>query len=142
VIVPSLISGLTQQPGERLPTGGRWGGLLPLALGVPLLFWTIWSFASEGRGTLAPWDPPRKLVTGGAFRFSRNPMYIAVFLILLGEAVLLASWGIAAWLAFSAIIIQARVILSEEPVLRRAFPEEYDTYRARVPRWLLRFPWR
>ena len=64
-----------------------WLGLLPLTIGAVLLLWTVRDFYVVGRGTLAPWSPPRELVVIGLYRFSRNPMYVAVVLVLIGWAV-------------------------------------------------------
>jgi hypothetical protein len=72
--------------------GLHWLALVPLAAGVTLLIWCARAFLLSGEGTLAPWDPPRHLVTTGPYAVSRNPMYVAVFLILIGWAIAFASW--------------------------------------------------
>jgi len=124
-------------------------GALPLLLGailacagVALMYRTIALFAREGEGTLAPWDPTRRLVVRGPYRFVRNPMITGVLCVLLGEAALFGSTGIlalaAAFLAVNAVWFP----LVEEPALRRRFGAEYDTYSRNVPRWLpRRTPW-
>jgi protein-S-isoprenylcysteine O-methyltransferase Ste14 len=115
--------------------------LLPAAilicLGTALLLWCVREFYVAGRGTLAPWDPPRQLVTGGPYRISRNPMYLGVDTILLGWCTL---WGLRTLLIYTGLFVigfHVRVLLFEEPWARRQFGAEWDAYRARVPRWLI-----
>ena len=113
----------------------RWG-LVPRALGLLVLALTVREFYVAGRGTLAPWSPPVTLVTSGLYRFSRNPMYVGVLLILAGWAVLFWSPALAIYAAFVAMAVHLRVLLHEEPFLARTQPEAWTAYRARVPRWL------
>jgi protein-S-isoprenylcysteine O-methyltransferase Ste14 len=99
-------------------------------------------FAQTGEGTLAPWDPPRRLVVRGPYRHMRHPMISGVACILAGEAALLGSPPLAVWsgafLALNAIYLP----LVEEPRLVRRFGEDYERYRAHVPRWFPRLkPW-
>jgi protein-S-isoprenylcysteine O-methyltransferase Ste14 len=113
------------------------GAAALLASGVTLLLWSVREFYIAGRGTLAPWAPPEHLVTSGPYRFSRNPMYVAVFVILLGWWVL---WARTVLLVYAVVVLcasHARVILAEEPWAVRRFGAEWQHYRARVPRWLL-----
>jgi protein-S-isoprenylcysteine O-methyltransferase Ste14 len=114
-------------------------GLVPLALGAACLVWCVRDFLVSGRGTLAPWDPPRKMVVVGLYRFVRNPMYLAVLTIVLGWALCFGSGWLALYLAVLAAGFHLRVTLSEEPWLRRQFGAEADRYLAEVPRWLPRF---
>ena len=100
------------------------------------LLWCVWSFYTQGRGTLAPWSPPRTLVTSGLYRYSRNPMYVGVLLILAGWAVGFRSWPLALYAAGVAVAVHLRVILHEEPFLARAHGDAWTAYRARVRRWL------
>jgi protein-S-isoprenylcysteine O-methyltransferase Ste14 len=107
-----------------------------LAVGSLLLLWCVREFYLAGKGTLAPWSPPRHLVVSGLYSVSRNPMYIAVVLILGGWAVgfhsrALMIYAIAVMLAF-----HLRVVVGEEPWLARRYGEEWVRYRASVPRWL------
>ena len=111
-------------------------GLMPLALGLLVLVLTVREFYVAGRGTLAPWSPPVRLVTSGLYRFSRNPMYVGVLLILCGWAVGLWSWTLAAYAAGMAIVFHVRVLLNEEPFLERTHGDAWIAYRARVGRWL------
>jgi protein-S-isoprenylcysteine O-methyltransferase Ste14 len=131
ILVPSRIVGAVVAP-----SGLAWLGLLPLAFGLALFSWSVWDFARRGRGTLAPWDAPRALVATGPYRVVRNPMYVAVVSILLGEAVLLAAPAILVWLAVFLVTAHTFVVVWEEPSLERTFGESYRAYRARVWRWL------
>jgi protein-S-isoprenylcysteine O-methyltransferase Ste14 len=117
-------------------------GLLFSLTGLVLLGQTIRLFAEVGQGTLAPWDPPRRLVTRGVYRYVRNPMISGVLAILLGEALLCGAWAILAWFGLVLAINTAYFKLSEEPGLVRRFGEEYLRYRRNVPMWLPRLtPW-
>lgn len=111
-------------------------GVVPFAAGVVLLLWCVSEFYVAGKGTLAPWDPPRHLVVSGPYRVSRNPMYIGVTLILIGWASLLATRALWLYAAGVPVAFHLRVILAEEPWQARTFPEEWRRYTARVPRWL------
>ena len=93
-------------------------------------------FAREGRGTLAPIDPPRFVVRGGAYRFTRNPMYVANLAILAGIAITFRSLAVVGWAVFMALAFQLFVISYEEPNLRDTFGESYEVYQREVPRWL------
>ena len=93
-------------------------------------------FYVAGQGTLAPWAPPKHLVTVGLYRVSRNPMYLAVLTILIGWAVAFGSVGLGIYAVIVAIAVHLRVVSYEERWLARTFPDEWVAYRARVPRWL------
>ena len=117
----------------------RFLGLPLIAVGGWLLVDSIFlRFAHEGQGTLAPVDPPRAVVRGGAFRFVRNPMYIAVVTIIVGEALLFRSWRLLLWAAALFAAFHLFVIGYEEPTLGRQFGESYEIYRRNVGRWLPR----
>lgn len=110
-------------------------GLAPFALGVLGLLWCVRDFYVSGKGTLAPWAPPRKLVVVGLYRYSRNPMYVSVALILAGWAISFGSKGL---LIYALVIVAAfhlRVVLGEEPWLARTHGEQWREYATRVPRW-------
>jgi protein-S-isoprenylcysteine O-methyltransferase Ste14 len=102
---------------------------------VGIYLWCAWDFATAGRGTPLPQDPPRALVARGLYRFSRNPMYVGVVTAVLGQALWARSAGIAAYAAVLVAMFHLRVVMFEEPVLRRSFGAEYDRYTAEVPRW-------
>lgn len=110
-----------------------------MAIGVAIYFRCAWDFASAGKGTPAPIDPPKRLVARGLYRFVRNPMYVGVLLTLLGEAWL---FGSRALLAYAVIVFTWEhlvVVFYEEPALKRKFGESYSDYLARTPRWIPRF---
>jgi protein-S-isoprenylcysteine O-methyltransferase Ste14 len=112
-------------------------GLLPLAAGLTGLLWCVRDFHVWGHGTLAPWQPPRQLVVVGLYRYSRNPMYLSVVMILLGWALAFGSSGLAVYALVIAVIFHLRVLLYEEPWLAHTFGADWEAYRADVPRWFL-----
>ena len=111
-------------------------GLLPLSVGVALLLWTVRDFYVAGRGTLAPWAPPEELVVVGLYRVSRNPMYIAVVLVLAGWAIGFHSRALAIYAVAVAIAFHLRVVFGEEPWLAKTHREKWHRYKEQVPRWL------
>jgi protein-S-isoprenylcysteine O-methyltransferase Ste14 len=142
-ILPGLVAvalpWLIVQP-VSWPTGVALIGLVPLVLGLGLSAWCVTLFATKGRGTPAPWDAPRSFVALGPYRLVRNPMYLGVGSVMLGEAVLFASWPLALYLIALVLVWHAFVVLWEEPSLERTFGDEYRNYRAVVPRWVPRLP--
>lgn len=126
------------------PLGGvaatRWlGGLL--VLGGAVVFVDFASrFVWEGHGTPAPALPARHLVVNGPFRFCRNPGYVAVLAMLVGQALVLGSGRLLLYAAAVAVAFHVFVLNYEEPALRRTFGAEFDAYCRRVPRWLPRLP--
>jgi protein-S-isoprenylcysteine O-methyltransferase Ste14 len=110
--------------------------LAAIGIGVVLLGACIWEFARRGRGTLAPIDPPRELVVQGLYRYVRNPMYLSVTLIVLGEALLIGSRELLVYWAVWFVAANLFVIGYEEPTLRRRFGTAYDRYCGAVSRWL------
>lgn len=134
LLIPLLIAG------DREAAGGatRALALLLLALAAVIYLRSAWDFASFGRGTPAFFDPPKRLVTRGFYRITRNPMYVAVlgtiaaWAILYEAAVLVAYGGLV--FVFFALFIR----FHEEPRLTREFGDEYAAYMKRVGRWLPR----
>jgi protein-S-isoprenylcysteine O-methyltransferase Ste14 len=114
-------------------------GLLPILLGASIYFWCAWDFASAGRGTPAPIDPPKELVVHGLYRYLRNPMYVGILSILLGEALFLESLRLFEYTAVVFLFFYLFIVLYEEPVLKQKFGESYQRYCETIPRWL---PWR
>jgi protein-S-isoprenylcysteine O-methyltransferase Ste14 len=147
VIAPGTVAGVV----PWLITHWRFGGDASIGLGaaggvlilLAMLIDCFVRFALKGRGTPAPVAPPKELVTSGLYAHVRNPMYVAVLAIILGQALLFASaaliaYGVATWFA-----VMLFVLYFEEPRLRAAFPDTYPAYAAAVPRWRPRFtPWR
>jgi protein-S-isoprenylcysteine O-methyltransferase Ste14 len=115
-------------------------GLASVAAGTILLLTCIWEFAHRGRGTLSPADPPTRLVVRGFYRYVRNPMYLSVTAIVLGEVLLTRSGGLLLYWALWFTAVNLFVIGYEEPALRRQFGSEYERYSRRVGRWLPQWP--
>jgi protein-S-isoprenylcysteine O-methyltransferase Ste14 len=113
-------------------------GFLPVALGVAIYLWCAGDFATAGQGTPAPIDAPKHLVVRGLYRFVRNPMYVGVMLILLGESLLFRSKRILVYAAVVFGFFNLFVILYEEPALTRKFGASYEEYLKSVPRWIPR----
>ena len=138
VLVPNRILDAT---GDRPAAGLGWlslVGWVAVAFGVLLLAWCWVGFMVEGRGTPAPYDPPRQLVTGRVYRRVRNPMYVGLVLALLGESAVFQSPALLLYAGVAWLCCHLFVVLYEEPALRRRFGAAYDDYRGRVPRWLPR----
>ena len=115
-------------------------GVAVLIVGVAILLWCVRDFYVIGRGSLAPWAPPERLVVVGLYRYSRNPMYLAVLLVLTGWAWSFESRTLWLYAAAIAIAFHLRVVLGEEPWLARTHGEQWATYAARVPRWIVALP--
>lgn len=146
VVVPVLLL----LAGHALPRGvpAAWRavaaalGLALAGFGLFLLGWTITLFNRVGKGTLAPFDPPRHLVLRGPYRHVRNPMISGVLFVLLGETIGLLSLPLLIWLIAFCLLISTFIPLREEPDLERRFGDEYVEYRRHVPRWIPRIqPW-
>ena len=117
-------------------------GALVLGLGVGLFASSLTRFATEGDGTLAPWDPPRRLVVRGPYRHVRNPMISGVVLILLGEAATLRSGPHFLWALIFLGVNAVYIPLLEEPFLKERFGNSYPEYCRNVPRLIpRRRPW-
>ena len=118
--------------------GSGMAGFGLLGVGLLLLLWCVRDFYVRGKGTLAPWQPPKHLVVVGLYRYVRNPMYLAVLTIVLGWSVTFGSASLLLYLVALAIGFHLRVMLYEEPRLRRQFAEEWVAYSASVRRWVPR----
>jgi protein-S-isoprenylcysteine O-methyltransferase Ste14 len=117
-------------------------GAAALLIGLTLFISTVAHFARTGRGTLAPWDPPRVLVVNGIYRYVRNPMISGVLFILLAESLLTGSRRVVMWFILCLVINLVYIPLLEEPGLGARFGERYRLYKENVPRWLPRVkPW-
>ena len=119
----------------------QWGpvqilAVLVIVAGAVVLIRCIADFARLGRGTLAPVDPPKTLVVRGLYRYVRNPMYVGVLGVLLGEAALFQSVALLTYTAIWFLFVNLFVIFYEEPTLRGQFGESYEHYRRAVGRWI------
>lgn len=112
-------------------------GLVLLGAGFTALLWCVRDFYVAGKGTLAPWAPPRRLVIVGLYRFTRNPMYVAVTTINVGWAISFGVSGLLLYAAAVAVGFHLRVLLNEEPFLARTHGDAWQDYAHRVPRWLV-----
>jgi protein-S-isoprenylcysteine O-methyltransferase Ste14 len=111
-------------------------GAALVALGIVLMVWSLLMFVFRGRGTAAPFDPPRALVMEGPYRYVRNPMYLGAMASLLGAAVYCGSVSLVVYLVVFALWAHSFVVGYEEPRLRRTFGDDYAAYAARVRRWM------
>jgi protein-S-isoprenylcysteine O-methyltransferase Ste14 len=133
---------LVSTTGTRATWVGIVVGAALIGVGLALIVWTVSLFASEGRGTLAPWDPTSRLVVRGPYRRVRNPMISGVLFVLLGEAAAFGSVAVLLWFAAVFGLNAVYIPLVEEPGLVRRFGADYERYRRHVPRWLPRLrPW-
>ena len=143
VLIPAILLYLS---GWQWDDGCLWRlmvGAICLLAGLTLAIWTIRLFQNKGKGTLAPWDATKHLITSGPYAYIRNPMITGIFLILTGEACLLGSYAIGIWTVLFLVINMIYFPLSEEPGLRARFGKEYDTYCQNVPRYIPRLtPWK
>jgi protein-S-isoprenylcysteine O-methyltransferase Ste14 len=139
-LLPWLLANGAQGPTPPVPSVWMVVGLLPLALGVGLYLWCAGAFTFIGRGTPAPIDAPKTLVVQGPYRWVRNPMYVAVLSVILGQALLFRSWLLVGYALLFWLVVHAFVVFVEEPSLHDQFGSSYDDYLRRVPRWIPRPP--
>lgn len=123
-IAPPTVIGVSQVTGILLGIGGA-------ALAVACIL----TFVFVGRGTPAPFDPPRRLVVRGPYRIVRNPMYLGAGLALAGAALFYQSVPLVAYAGIFLLVTQLFVVLYEEPILRRTFDRDYEEYCRRAGRW-------
>jgi protein-S-isoprenylcysteine O-methyltransferase Ste14 len=150
LIAPLTVAGLVPWWITRWRTESPFGtfallriiGVLLIAAGIPVLLDSFARFAIQGLGTPAPVFPTRHLVVKGLYRYVRNPMYVALLVVVTGQTLFFGSlsileYGAILWLGFHLF-----VVLYEEPKLRETFGDEYETFCAHVPRWIPRAcPW-
>jgi protein-S-isoprenylcysteine O-methyltransferase Ste14 len=125
---------------ERAPASG-WPSAVAvamLAIGLGIYSWCVWDFVAVGRGTPAPIEAPRTLVARGPYRYTRNPMYVAVLTVILGWALLYRAAVLVVYAVFVNLCFHLFVVRYEERRLEREFGSEYRAYRGRVGRWLPR----
>jgi Putative protein-S-isoprenylcysteine methyltransferase len=138
LVLPGVIAfGVPLFLRPAVPEGGtiHWTGLGAVAIGSILLLWCVRDFYVAGKGTLAPWSPPRKLVTTGLYRRSRNPMYLAVAAILIGWSMWFMSWTLLWYAVLVILAFHFRVVRGEEPWLAETHGDEWRRYAESVPRW-------
>ncbi|MGA3286117.1 MAG: isoprenylcysteine carboxylmethyltransferase family protein [Bacteroidota bacterium] len=111
-------------------------GMVVGIVGAVVALWCIFTFATVGKGTPAPFDPPRRLVIQGPYRFVRNPMYIGAGLALAGAALFYESLPLLGYTSIFFLATHFFVVSYEEPILRQTFGQEYETYCRQVKRWL------
>lgn len=142
VLLPYWISRWQFQ--SRLPgfSPFRAIGALLIIAAAPVLLESFARFALQGLGTPAPVFPTQRLIVKGFYRYVRNPMYLAVVSIVIGQALLFGDRRVLAYGLFAWLVTHAFVLTYEEPTLRKTFDTEYEIYRTNVPRWIPRLtPW-
>lgn len=143
IIAPAIIYYLTRRssiiPIDELPSIASLliGGIM-LLMGIIIFTRSFDLFIKIGSGTLAPWNPTKKMIIHGPYRYVRNPMLIGVNFILVGEAFLLRSGDIFIWMVLFVFINTIYFIMKEEPDLLKKFGDEYAEYCKHVPRWIPR----
>jgi protein-S-isoprenylcysteine O-methyltransferase Ste14 len=141
-LVPWLLTGWRVREPAPYWAPARVLGTVLLAAGLIALIQAFVRFVVEGFGTPAPIAAPERLVVGGLYRYVRNPMYVAVLAVIVGQALLLGRPVLLAYSALIWLVVAAFVRLYEEPTLARRFGEDYESYRRAVPAWWPRLrPW-
>jgi protein-S-isoprenylcysteine O-methyltransferase Ste14 len=142
VYIPWLLSRWHVAPALLGFTPFRVIGIVSIVAGLPVVLDSFARFALQGLGTPAPIAPPRHLVVTGWYRYVRNPMYVSLLAIVVGQALLFGRTSLLEWALFCWIVSHLFVVFYEEPKLRRTFGSEYESYCAAVPRWIPRLrPW-
>jgi protein-S-isoprenylcysteine O-methyltransferase Ste14 len=113
-----------------------------MIVGGAIMLRCVFDFAWTGRGTPAPFDPPRQLVVRGLYRWVRNPMYVGMGTFLVGEALALPAIrnDMFVMIVAAGAILHAFILYYEEPTLQRLFGADYAEYCRNVHRWLPRLP--
>ena len=139
-VVAGYIPLVLLRSGAQIKTGGLAYLAFPLwGIGAVILLWSFWNFFREGHGTPAPLDPPKELVAVGFYRYVRNPMYVGIFLTLIGHFLWFGYWNLLLYTLVVTIAFHLFVTLYEEPTLRKKFGAAYEEYCQRVPRWIPKF---
>lgn len=116
----------------------RYLGVIPVLIGISIFFFCIKDFIFKGKGTPAPYHPPKELVANGLYKFTRNPIYVGVLFVLFGEILLFESFILLFYSCLIFLIFHIFVITFEEPYLKSNFGNSYENYCNSVPRWLIR----
>jgi protein-S-isoprenylcysteine O-methyltransferase Ste14 len=135
VFLPARLLSSSGVPTPASIGGAQAAGMVTAAIGAALALWCILTFALLGRGTPAPFDPPRRLVVRGPYGFVRNPMYVGAAMALAGAALFYGSVALAAYALGFLLVMHAFVRLYEEPTLRSTFGPDYERYCRDVRRW-------
>ena len=140
IVAPGMVAGYIPlgllRKGPLIDLGVFAWLALPLWLiGTTILLWSFWNFLKQGRGTPAPIDPPKELVAVGFYRYTRNPMYVGILLMLTGYFLWYGFWSLLIYAVFIFLAFNTFVAYYEEPTLRRNFGTAYEDYCKRVPRW-------
>jgi len=140
VAVPGLLLWLSGADLLPRPGVSLWLGIAIIALAHLALLREVTTFVRVGRGTHAPFEPPRALLCDGPYAWVRNPMYLLYVAVVLGEALVFRSLVLVAWAAALGLLAHVYVVCFEEKALQRRFGAAYAAYCARVGRWLPRPP--
>ena len=144
ILAPGMVAGyiplglLRRGPQIEMGVLG-WLALPPWLIGITILLWSFWNFLAQGRGTPAPIDPPKELVATGFYRYTRNPMYVGVLLVIAGHFLWFGFWNILIYAAVIFTAFNTFIAYYEEPTLHKKFGAAYDDYCRQVPRWFPRF---
>lgn len=140
VALPGMVAGVAPWVFAAIDpwrgVGAPWIGGPIYAIGMLTVAACAVQFYRAGHGTLAPWSPPRALVTRGLYRWTRNPMYVGVVIAVAGAGIASGSPLVGLYAAILAFLFHARVTMHEEPWLAMRFPEEWRSYSVQTPRWL------
>lgn len=147
-VIPFFITWLTRNTRFSASAASHkqavfWLAIFVAGIALVLIIRTVSLFFKTGKGTPAPWDPPKKFVVSGPYRYMRNPMITGALLVLLAESLLFQSWPLVCWMCVFLIGNMIYFPLVEEKGLKRRFGEDYALYCKNVPRWLPRLrPWK
>jgi len=130
VVIPLWIAGGV--PALSTWSVGPWLGVIVLGAGVLITLICIYGFITKGNGTLSPADPTKRLLVSGLYRYSRNPMYVGVTLMLLGDCLILQKQALWIYAGIVLVAFVVFVVTFEEPRLRKDFGDEYDDYCKRA----------
>ena len=141
IVAPGMVAGYIPlgllRNGSKINAGVFALIALPLwVIGTIILLWSFWNFLIQGRGTPAPIDPPKELVGVGFYRYTRNPMYVGVLLVIIGHFLWFGFWNLLIYAVVIFIAFNTFVANYEEPTLRKKFGAAYKEYCQRVPRWI------
>jgi len=141
IIAPGMVAGYIPlallRRGTQIEMGLFTWLAIPLWLiGALIVLWSFWNFLVQGRGTPAPLDPPKELVAVGFYRYTRNPMYVGVLLLIAGHFFWFGFWNLLFYAVIIFFTFNTFVAYYEEPTLKKNFGETYEKYCRQVPRWI------